>query len=102
MRNICNFENFTESNKMKFYNIDILPEDAQKRLKEEYLDSEDTKIEVYPDPKVDGTYAIRVYRMDLTFDLLWYKGGFDEISSDENEYGFATWPPISGDLKFNF
>lgn len=83
-------------------NKNKLPKEIWEQLVNEYLDTPDTKIDVCPDPKVDGTYAVRVYRNDLTFDLLWYKGGFDEISSDENEYGFSTWPPISGDLKFLF
>jgi hypothetical protein len=86
-------------NESKFYGVDILPENALKQL-EDYIDDKNTKVEVYPDPKVDGTYALRVYREDLTFDLLWYKNGFDEVSSEENEYGFSTWPPISGDLRF--
>ena len=86
-------------NESKIQGISILPEEAKKELKN-YLDSNNTKVEVYADPNVYGTYAVRVYRDDLTFDLLWYKGGFDEISSDENENGFETWPPISGDLKF--
>lgn len=86
-------------NESKLYGKEILPEKVKQELNN-YIDS-DTKIEVYPDPKVDGTYAIRVYRDDLTFDLLWYKGGFDEVSSEGNEYGFETWPPFSGELKFN-
>jgi GTP cyclohydrolase II len=87
-------------NESKFYTIERLPQEAQVQLSEIYDVTHDTVVEVYPDPKVDGTYAVRVHRDDLTFDLLWYKGGFDEISSDENEYGFKSWPPFSGDLKF--
>jgi hypothetical protein len=99
MKHINNWESFNES---KFYNKDILPKEAQEELMD-YLNTENDKIEVYPDPKVEGCYAVRVYRDDLTFDLLWYKGGFDDgISSDENEHGFSTWPPTSGDLKFFF
>jgi hypothetical protein len=90
-------------NESKIYGVEILPIHALKEL-DMYVDykNPENKIEVYPDPKVDGTYAVRVYRKedDITFDLLWYKGGFDEISSDENEYGFSQWPPISGELKF--
>jgi len=89
MKNIKTWFLFNES---KFYGINILPENALKQL-EDYIDDKNTKVEVYPDPKVDGTYALRVYREDLTFDLLWYKNGFDEVD-------FPTWPPISGDLRF--
>jgi hypothetical protein len=91
MKYINTWPLFKES---KFHGIDILPESALKQL-EDYIDLDDknTKVEVYPDPKVDGTYALRVYREDLTFDLLWYKNGFDEVD-------FTTWPPISGDLRF--
>ena len=89
---------FKKTFESKFYSKEILPSEAIEALS--YYVNSDTKIEVYPDPKVEGTYAVRVYREDLTFDLLWCKGGFDEISSDENEYGFSTWPPKSGELKF--
>lgn len=83
----------------KFFGREILPDEALRQL-EGYTNSKDDKIEVYPDPKVEGTYAVRVYRSDMTFDLLWYKGGFDEVSTEGNEFGFETWPPISSDLKF--
>lgn len=74
----------------------ILPQVALDEL-EMYVDYKDpnNKIEVVPDPKVDGTFAVRVYRKrdNYTFDLLWYKGGYDEVE-------FETWPPVSSDLKF--
>jgi hypothetical protein len=86
------------------FNYKILPKKALIQLKGDYVNYKDpqNKIEVFPDPKVDGTYAIRVYRKsdDFIFDLLWNKGGFDEVSSEGNEYGFEQWPPISGELKF--
>lgn len=76
--------------------FEILPEDALKEL-EMYVDYNnlENKIEVIPDPRVDGTYAVRVYRKedDYTFDLLWNRGAFDEVE-------FSSWPPVSGDLKF--
>lgn len=89
----------------KILDVSVLPEDAKRELLD-YVDYKDpqNRIEVVPDPKVDGTFAVRVYRKkdNLTFDLLWNRGAFDEISSDENETGFSTWPPISGNLKFFF
>jgi hypothetical protein len=76
--------------------FEILPEDALKELLC-YVDYNnlENKIEVIPDPRVDGTYAVRVYRSedDYTFDLLWNRGAFDEVE-------FSSWPPVSGDLKF--
>jgi hypothetical protein len=76
--------------------FEILPEDALKELSDyvDYQNSEN-KIEVVPDPRVDGTYAVRVYRSDddVTFDLLWNRGAYDEVE-------FSSWPPVSGNLKF--
>lgn len=81
----------------KIYDYTHLPKQAIDEL-DMYVDVNDpeNKIEVYPDPKVEGTYAVRVYRKsdNHTFDLLWNRGGFDEMD------GFETWPPKSGNLKF--
>lgn len=104
MKHLKKFESFS-ANESRIYGIEILPQEALVEL-EMYVDykNPENKIEVYPDPKVDGTYAVRVYRKkdNFTFDLLWNRGAFDEMSSDENESGFSTWPPVSGDLKFFF
>jgi hypothetical protein len=82
----------------KNYGIEILPQEALVEL-DAYVDykNPENKIEVCPDPKVDGTYAVRVYRSDdgYTFDLLWNRGAFDEVE-------FSSWPPNSGNLKFFF
>ena len=84
-------------NESRIYGVEILPEDALKELTD-YVDykNPDNKIEVFPDPRVDGTYAVRFYRKsdNFTFDLLWNRGAYDELE------GFTTWPPTSGDLKF--
>lgn len=102
MKHLKKFESYA-TNESKFGGFNMLPKEALEQL-ELYVDykNPDNKIEVYPDPKVDGSYAVRVHRKEdnLTFDLLWYKGGFDEIFSEENPYGFAQWPPVSGELKF--
>lgn len=83
-------------NESKIYDWKILPEEAIKEL-ESYVDVNDSsnKIEVYPDPQVEGTYALKIYRHsdDLTFNLLWYKGGYDEVD-------FDVFPPKSDGLKF--
>jgi hypothetical protein len=93
MRHLKTFESHSVNESKGF---EILPEDALKEL-EMYVDynNPDNKIEVIPDPRVDGTYAVRVYRSDdgYTFDLLWNRGAFDEVE-------FSSWPPLSGDLKF--
>ncbi len=84
-------------NESRIYGVEILPEDALKELLD-YVDYKypENKIEVVPDPRVDGTYAVRVYikKYNVTFDLLWNRGAYDELE------GFTTWPPTSGDLKF--
>ena len=86
-------------NESRIYGIEILPKEALDELTD-YVDykNPENKIEVLPDPRVDGTYAVRVYRKsdDVTFDLLWNRGAYDELE------GFTTWPPTSGDLKFFF
>jgi hypothetical protein len=87
-------KHFSSLNEELFQGIEVLPKEALSEL-EMYVDYKNpkNKVEVYPDPKVEGTYAVRVYRTDLTFDLLWYKGGYDEVDFDQ-------WPPKSGNLKF--
>jgi len=101
MKHLNKFESYTD--KEKIGGRELLPKEAIYQLNM-YLDKgdEDSKIEVYPDPKVDGAFAVRVHRKsdNLTFDLVWSKGRFDEIDSEENPYGFAQWPPVSGELKF--
>ena len=83
-------------NESKIYGIEILPEEALSQL-DDYVDYKDSenKIEVIPDPKVEGTYALRIYRKsdNFEFDLLWNRGGYDEVD-------FNNFPPTSGDLKF--
>jgi len=74
----------------------ILPKEALEEL-EMYVDYENkqNKIQVVLDPKVYGTYALRVYRDEdkSEFDLLWNRGGYDEVE-------FEEFPPKSGELKF--
>lgn len=50
-------------------------------------------IQIYPDPQVEGVFALRIKRKDVEFDLLWNHGGYDEVE-------FETFPPVSGNLKF--
>ncbi len=80
----------------KTFDISILPEEAIKEL-DDYVDykNPENKIEVVPDPRVDGTFALRIYRKkdNCQFDLLWNRGAFDGVE-------FTSWPPISGELKF--
>ena len=98
MKHLKKFESYS-INESRIYGLEILPKEALDELTD-YVDykNPENKIEVVPDPRVDGTYAVRVYRKsdDVTFDLLWNRGAYDELE------GFTTWPPTSGDLKFFF
>ena len=95
MKYLKTFESYS-INEGRIYGVEILPKEALDELND-YVDYKDTenKIEVVPDPRVDGSYAVRVYRRedDITFDLLWNRGAYDELE-------FTNWPPTSGDLKF--
>ena len=95
MKHLRTFESYS-INESRIYGVEILPKEALDELND-YVDYKDTenKIEVVPDPRVDGSYAVRVYRRedDITFDLLWNRGAYDELE-------FTNWPPTSGDLKF--
>lgn len=82
------------------YNQNILPEDAIEELFVTYVQERDPnlKVEVVPDPQVQGTFAVRLTRSGYrkkpeTIDLLWNRGEYDEVE-------FETWPPKSGNLKF--
>ena len=87
-------------NESKIYGKEILPKEAIEKLKLYVnVDNDNNKIEVYPDPKVDGSYALRIHRYSggnarpYVFTLLWNHGDFDEVDFDE-------FPPKSGNLKF--
>jgi hypothetical protein len=92
---LVNMRSLSESNS---YDYTILPQEALVELSD-YVDyrNPENRIEVYPDPKVDGTFALRVFRKKdgVTFDLLWNRGAYDGVE-------FDSWPPVSGDLKFFF
>lgn len=96
--NLVGLGNESRYYESKMFGFEILPKEALDEL-EAYVDYKNpqNKIEVVPDPRVDGSYAVRVYRSDdgYTFDLLWNRGAYDELE-------FTTWPPTSGDLKFFF
>ena len=93
-------ENLQDRINKKTYGPEMLPEKAVEELYKWYIDKDDDpllKIEVYPDPQVEGTYAVRLTRSyrgkPEVVELLWNKGDYDEVD-------FETWPPKSGDLKF--
>lgn len=75
-------------NESKIYGSEILPKKALEELKS-YATIGKNKIEVYPDPQVEGTYAIQVDRDGYVFHLLWNRDGMDEVE-------FEQWPPKSG------
>jgi hypothetical protein len=92
MKHINTWKLFNESRVDDKY---ILPKNAQYELDKYYINSETDNVEVYKDPKVDGTYAVRVYSKNSTFDLLWHRNSFDEVN-------FTNWPPVSDELRFIF
>ena len=89
---------FNESNESQIYGYEILPEEVLNELQVEcdidYKDNRN-KIQVCPDPKVQGVYAIRFYRHSdkAEFDVLWSRGGFEDVE-------FNEFPPKSGEPKF--
>ncbi len=95
MKYLKTFESYS-INESRIYGVEILPKEALDELNDyvDYQNSEN-KVEVVPDPRVDGSYAVRVYRSsdNATFDLLWNRGAYDELE-------FTSWPPTSGNLKF--
>lgn len=90
-----------------------MPSKAITLLERYYItDWEDVKnLKVFPDPNVEGTFAIRVtvqsavcYRLDneekeisytQDIDLLWNKGDYDECE-------FSSWPPSSNPNNLQF
>jgi len=71
-----------------------------KKLMEEYTGHSYVKVEVIPDPQVDGTYAIKAdddqYLVtDLTDDM-----PIEEAIGLISECEFESWPPVSGQLQF--
>jgi len=83
-------------NESRIYGCEVLPKKALEEL-DMYATIDKDKIEVYPDPQVEGTYAVQVTRVgEKPFHLLWYSGGFDEVD-------FEQFPPKSGkNLNFNW
>jgi hypothetical protein len=50
-------------------------------------------IQIYQDPQLEETFALRITKKDNEFDLLWNHGAYDEVD-------FESFPPVSGNLKF--
>jgi len=73
-----------------------MPTEALEELRRTYCNSDCSDLKnlmIHPDPYVEGTFAIRITRQEtkkreVTFDLLWNKGGYDEVE-------FETWPPVA-------
>lgn len=72
----------------------------------DYAGVECTDVKIYPDPKVDYTYAVRATLEDQKepFDCLFVgiesSMSVRDISDRLEEAEFETWPPKSGALKF--
>lgn len=90
------FDVIDESYVGGIYDESVLPKKAIEEL-DMYMTIGRDKVEVYPDPQVEGTYAVQVTRVgEKPFHLLWYSGGFDEVD-------FEEFPPKSGkNLNFNW
>ena len=73
---------------------------------ESYSGRKVENIKVHPDPRVDGTYAMRTKLTGLDGTCDWLiihfddKWGVEQISENLEECDFGAWPPISGSLKF--
>ena len=71
----------------------------------EYTGREVMSVQVHPDPKVSGTYAIRAVlkrgKKTETIDFLHVSGMSNaDVSPDTlEECTFESWPPKSGGLK---
>lgn len=73
-----------------------MPVEALEELRRTYCNSDCSDVndlKIHKDPYVEGTFAIRITRQETktrtsTFDLLWNKGGYDEIELE-------TWPPVA-------
>ena len=58
------------------------------------------KIQIHPDPKVAGTYAIRADGMDFLITRFPSLKTYKDIIDNLEDVEWETWPPKSGDLKF--
>jgi hypothetical protein len=70
-----------------------------------YTDGEKHTVEIYPDPQVDGTYAIRSRsKKNTAHDWLVCKlprnATVGVVVDYLEECEFETWPPQSGGLQF--
>lgn len=86
MKHLKTFESFS-INESRIYDYKILPEEALQQLSD-YADVNRDKVEVVPDPYVNGTYALQITRDDYKFHLLWNRGAYDEVE-------FISFPPGS-------
>jgi hypothetical protein len=77
-----------------------------KKAIESYVGLKITSIEIFPDPQVENTYAIRTKHIKEKENFDWllchYKNNWSiaEIENNLEECEYETWPPISNELKF--
>jgi len=77
-----------------------------KKAIEQYSGHKVKTIKLYPDPQVEGTYAIRTKVEGEEGHLDWlichYRSDWsiDKIEHELEECEYESWPPVSGSLKF--
>lgn len=57
-------------------------------------------MDVFPDPKVPGTYAVRVRNFEGRGEDQCFLVYGTDVDTEIEEAEFTEWPPISGELKF--
>jgi len=77
--------------------MELLPDNAIEALKNYVdIDNPNNIINIVPDPKVPGVFALQIYRGKYKFHLLWTNDGCGDFDGVE----FESWPPTTGDLQF--
>ena len=77
-----------------------------KKAIEKYSGYKVKTIKVHPDPQVPGTYAIRTKNVIDSENQDWmichYNSNWslNELVNNIEECEYASWPPVSGNLKF--
>jgi hypothetical protein len=74
----------------------FMPDEFESRFIEDFDNPNQRELEIYPDPNVQGTFAIRVDSdTKEPIDLLWSHGDFEDVE-------FSSWPPTSSSNLYFF
>jgi len=78
-----------------------LPEEAWHKWVDEFepIDLKD-RVEIKPDPRVAGVYAMQIKRKLGVREHPWGPGHYLYTHGAWEGVEYETWPPVSGDLKF--